>query len=128
MTPKLIRTLAAHALNNLRVINHMTAEMLAAAAVRNLPRLDESLYFELFTPTTSKPCRIKALPLSCPCMIGFCSKLSKKGATRAPSSRNHLWLNITLILLDQRSLDYRISSQTDKAPYLSPTIFLECIT
>ena len=59
MTPELIRLLAAHALNNLRVLNNMAAEMLTAAAQRNLPRLDESLYFELFTPTASKPRRVK---------------------------------------------------------------------
>jgi len=60
MTPELIRTLAAHSLNNLRVLNHTAADMLAAAAERNLPRLDESLYFELFTPASSKPRRTKA--------------------------------------------------------------------
>ena len=60
MSPDLIRTLAAHALNNLRVLNHMAAELLTAAAQRNLPRIDESLYFELFTQTTSKPRRVKS--------------------------------------------------------------------
>ncbi len=59
MTTELIQTLAAHALNNLRVLNHMAAEMLAAAAARNLPRLDESLYFELFAQTLTKPRRSK---------------------------------------------------------------------
>ena len=59
MTPELIRTLAAHSLNNLRVLNHTAADMLAAAVERNLPRLDESLYFELFTPVSSKPRRNK---------------------------------------------------------------------
>jgi general secretion pathway protein A len=59
MTPELIQTLAAHSLNNLRVLNHMAADMLAAAAERNLTRLDESLYFELFSPTPSKPRRNK---------------------------------------------------------------------
>jgi type II secretory pathway predicted ATPase ExeA len=60
MTPELIQTLAAHSLNNLRVLNHMAAEMLDAATERNLPRLDESLYFELFSPAPSKPRRNKA--------------------------------------------------------------------
>ena len=59
MTPELIQTLAAHSLNNLRVLNHMAAEMLDAAIERNLTRLDESLYFELFSPTPSKPRRNK---------------------------------------------------------------------
>lgn len=58
MTDELMRTLTAHAANNLRVLNQMAAEMLAAAAQRNLPRIDESLFFELFTPTGgSKPRR-----------------------------------------------------------------------
>ena len=60
MSPELISTLAAHALNNLRVLNHMAAELLTAAAQRNLPRIDESLYFELFAQTTSKPRRVKS--------------------------------------------------------------------
>ena len=55
MTSELIRTLAAHAANNLRVLNHMAAELLAAAVKKNLPRIDESMFFELFSPTASKP-------------------------------------------------------------------------
>ena len=61
MTPELIQTLAAHSLNNLRILNHTAAEMLAAATERNLPRLDESLYFELFSPAPSKPRRNKGI-------------------------------------------------------------------
>lgn len=57
MTPELIQTLTAHSLNNLRVLNHMAAELLAAAAQRNLPRIDESLFFELFSAPESKPPR-----------------------------------------------------------------------
>jgi general secretion pathway protein A len=53
MTTELVRTLAAHAANNLRVLNQMAAELLNAAADRNLPRIDESLFFELFSPTGS---------------------------------------------------------------------------
>jgi len=55
MTTELIRTLAAHAANNLRVLNQMAAELLAAAAEQNLKRIDESLFFELFSPTDKKP-------------------------------------------------------------------------
>jgi hypothetical protein len=43
MTPELNRTLSAHALNNLRVLNHMAAELLSAAAQRNLSHIDETL-------------------------------------------------------------------------------------
>lgn len=51
MTDDLIHTIAAHAANNLRVLNHMAAELLNAAAEKNLPRIDESLFFELFSPS-----------------------------------------------------------------------------
>jgi len=61
MTPELIQTLAAHSLNNLRVLNNTAAELLAAASERNLPRIDENLYFELFNPTPSKPRRNKVM-------------------------------------------------------------------
>lgn len=59
MTPELIATLAAHAVNNLRVLTQMAAELLAIASDRNLARLDESLFFELFTPRAAKPRRFK---------------------------------------------------------------------
>ena len=55
MTPELVQTLTSHAAGNLRVLTHMAAELLAMAAQRNLPRLDESLYFELFTPPVHRP-------------------------------------------------------------------------
>jgi hypothetical protein len=54
MTKELMRTLTAHAANNLRVLNQMAAELLAVTAQRNLPRIDESLFFELFSPTSPK--------------------------------------------------------------------------
>lgn len=60
MTPELTRTLCTHALNNLRVLNHMAAELLSAAAQKNLPNLDESLFFELFTQTAPKTRRTKS--------------------------------------------------------------------
>jgi type II secretory pathway predicted ATPase ExeA len=57
MTTELIQTLAAHAAGNLRVLNQMAAELLTAAAERNLPRIDESLFLELFAPAGPKPRR-----------------------------------------------------------------------
>jgi type II secretory pathway predicted ATPase ExeA len=57
MTPELILTLATHAANNLRVLNNMAAELLSAAAERNLPRIEETLFFELFSPSAAKPRR-----------------------------------------------------------------------
>jgi hypothetical protein len=51
---ELMRTLSAHAAKNLRVLNQMAAELLVVAAGRDLPHIDESLFFELFSPTRSK--------------------------------------------------------------------------
>lgn len=50
MSPNLTQTLAAHAAGNLRVLNNMAAEILAAGAEKNLPGLDEALFSELFSP------------------------------------------------------------------------------
>ena len=55
MTEELIRTLAGHAANNLRILNHMAAELLNTAAVKELPKIDEALFFELFSPNRSRP-------------------------------------------------------------------------
>ena len=57
MSEELILTLSAHAANNLRVLNQMAAELLASAAQQNLPRIDESLFFQLFSPSAAKPRR-----------------------------------------------------------------------
>ncbi len=57
MSDELVRTLSGHAANNLRVLNQMAAELLAAAAQKKLPRIDESLFFELFSPQGNKPRR-----------------------------------------------------------------------
>jgi hypothetical protein len=48
MTPELMATLCDHALGNYRVLTTMAAELLAAAAQREAPQLDEKLYLELF--------------------------------------------------------------------------------
>jgi type II secretory pathway predicted ATPase ExeA len=55
MTEELVHTLTAHAANNLRILNQMAAEMLDVAAQQNLPRIEVSLFFELFSPPGSKP-------------------------------------------------------------------------
>src|SRR2546428_11373 len=55
LTPELAHTLCEHALGNYRVLTTMAAELLTAAAQRELPQLDEKLYLELFVqprPTT----------------------------------------------------------------------------
>ena len=57
-TPELVQTLVTHAAGNLRVLTHMGAELLAVAAERNLPRLDEALYFQVLAPAP-KPRRAR---------------------------------------------------------------------
>jgi general secretion pathway protein A len=48
MTPQLRHTLCDHAAGNYRILTTMAAELLAAAAQRELPQLDEKLYLEVF--------------------------------------------------------------------------------
>lgn len=48
MSPELMNTLCEHAMGNYRVLANMGAELLAAAAQREIPTLDEKLYFEVF--------------------------------------------------------------------------------
>ena len=60
MTPQLIATLSEHALGNYRVLMTLSGELLAAAAEKQLPQIDEKLYFELFSihrPTKPRPRR-----------------------------------------------------------------------
>ena len=53
MTPELIATLAEHALGNFRVLMTLSGELLAAAAQKDIPQLDEKLYFEHFSISRS---------------------------------------------------------------------------
>jgi len=59
MTPQLRHTLCDHAAGNYRILTTMAAELLAAAAQRELPQLDEKLYLEVFAqpeaPTPRRP-------------------------------------------------------------------------
>jgi type II secretory pathway predicted ATPase ExeA len=48
MTNELKATLADHAAGNYRVLMNLAAELLAAAAERELPRLDEKLFLDVF--------------------------------------------------------------------------------
>jgi type II secretory pathway predicted ATPase ExeA len=48
MTAQLRHTLCDHAAGNYRILASMAAELLAAAAQRELPQLDEKLYLEVF--------------------------------------------------------------------------------
>jgi general secretion pathway protein A len=48
MSPALVQTLCEHAAGNLRLLMNMGDELLAAASQREVDRLDEKLYFEVF--------------------------------------------------------------------------------
>ena len=58
MSAALMHTLCDHAVGNYRILTTMAAELLAVAAHRDLPQLDEKLYLEVFappeTPTTRR--------------------------------------------------------------------------
>ena len=60
MTPQLRQTLCDHAAGNYRVLATMAAELLAVAAQRDLAKLDEKLYLEVFSPPDSTATRRKA--------------------------------------------------------------------
>lgn len=59
ITPQLRHTLCDHAAGNYRILTTMAAELLSAAAQRELPQLDEKLYFEVFAQPDSSPARRK---------------------------------------------------------------------
>jgi type II secretory pathway predicted ATPase ExeA len=61
MTAPLMHTLCEHAMGNLRVLMNMGFELLAAAAEREAPQLDEKLFFDVLAPTPKpkKPQREK---------------------------------------------------------------------
>lgn len=48
MTPPLRHTLCDHAAGNYRILTTLAAELLTAAAQRDLPQLDEKLYLDVF--------------------------------------------------------------------------------
>jgi general secretion pathway protein A len=61
MTPDLIAALCDHAHGNFRVLTTMAGELLAAAAQRELTRIDEKLFFEVFEMQASAaPARTRA--------------------------------------------------------------------
>ena len=61
MTQPLQQTLCDHAAGNYRILTTLAAELLAAAAQRDLPQLDEKLYLEVFAqPETPAPRRAAA--------------------------------------------------------------------
>lgn len=54
MTPELMQTLCDHAVGNYRVLTTMSAELLSRAAQREITRIDEKLYLEVFGSTPKK--------------------------------------------------------------------------
>jgi general secretion pathway protein A len=50
MSAALMHTLCDHAVGNYRILTTMAAELLAVAAHRDLPQLDEKLYLDVFAP------------------------------------------------------------------------------
>lgn len=60
MTTELKVTIAEHAAGNYRVMMNIAEELLVAAAERELPRLDEKLYFDVFQPTA--PAKVRGAP------------------------------------------------------------------
>jgi type II secretory pathway predicted ATPase ExeA len=61
MSPGLQHTLCDHAVGNYRILTTLAAELLAVAAQRELPQLDEKLYLEVFAPPeTAAPRRVSA--------------------------------------------------------------------
>lgn len=56
MTSGLKQTLVEHAAGNLRLLNIMAADLLATAAEKQLPQMDEKLFFDVFSrqPTATK--------------------------------------------------------------------------
>ena len=57
MTQQLRQTLCDHAAGNFRIMTTLAAELLAAAAQRDLPVLDEKLYLEIFAQPASTATR-----------------------------------------------------------------------
>jgi type II secretory pathway predicted ATPase ExeA len=55
MTPALKQTLCDHSGGNYRVLTNLAAQLLATGAQRELPQLDEKLYFEVFAQPAAAP-------------------------------------------------------------------------
>jgi type II secretory pathway predicted ATPase ExeA len=57
MTVPLRQTLCEHAAGNYRILMNLAGELLAQAAQRELPQIDEKLYLETYTATQSRRAR-----------------------------------------------------------------------
>lgn len=54
-TDDLMHTLADHAAGNLRILMSMAADLLCTALMRDIDRIDESVFFEVFGPQQKTP-------------------------------------------------------------------------
>jgi type II secretory pathway predicted ATPase ExeA len=52
MTPELVTTLCEHAAGNYRTLMTMASDLLVTGAQREVKQLDETLFFDTYTPTT----------------------------------------------------------------------------
>jgi hypothetical protein len=55
MTTELVATLCEHAAGNYRALMTMANELLVTGAQREVKHLDEKLFFDSYTPTSSEP-------------------------------------------------------------------------
>ena len=55
MTPELVTTLCEHAAGNYRTLMTMANDLLVTGAQREVKQLDEKLFFDTYTPTTTEP-------------------------------------------------------------------------
>jgi general secretion pathway protein A len=60
MTPELVATLCDHAQGNPRALMNMAGELLAVAAQREAPQLDEQLFFETCSAPAAAPLKVAA--------------------------------------------------------------------
>ena len=59
MTNELKSTLADHAVSNYRILMNLCDELLAVAADRDLQKLDEKLYLDVYAPQPKKAAKRK---------------------------------------------------------------------
>lgn len=59
MTTELKSTLADHAVGNYRILMNLCEELLAVASDRDLPKLDEKLYLDVYAPQPKKAAKRK---------------------------------------------------------------------
>jgi type II secretory pathway predicted ATPase ExeA len=60
MTTELVATLCDHAQGNLRALMNMAGELLAAAAQREAPQIDEQLFFDTFAAPSAAQVKVAA--------------------------------------------------------------------